>query len=45
MIESEKQKEKKNKKSELSLRDLWDNIKQINIDIMGYPERKREKER
>ena len=31
--------EKKNKKNEDSLRDLWDNIKHTNIHIIGAPER------
>ena len=30
--------EKKNKKNEDSLRDLWDNIKHTNIHIIGAPE-------
>ena len=30
--------EKKNKKNEDSLRDLWDNIKHTNIRIIGVPE-------
>lgn len=37
-------KEKRMKKSEDSLRDLWDTIKQINICIIGVPEEKKEKE-
>ena len=28
-----------------SLRDLWDNIKHTNIDIIGGPRRRRERER
>ena len=38
IIESEEQKEKRMKKSEESLQDLWDTTKQINIGIMGVPE-------
>lgn len=34
IIQYEKQKEKKMKKIEQSLRDLWDTIKHINISIM-----------
>jgi len=38
--QSEQQKEKRRKKNEGSLRDIWkDNIKQTNICIMGVPER------
>ena len=32
------------KRTEDSLRDLWDNIKCTNIQIMGGPRRRREKE-
>ena len=32
------EKRMKKKKEEDSLRDLWDNIKQINIHIIGVPE-------
>ena len=40
----EKNKEKRRKRNEDSLRDLWDNIKCTNICIIGAPERgKREK--
>jgi len=36
--QSEQQKEKRRKKNEGSLRDIWkDNIKQTNICIMGVP--------
>lgn len=34
-------KEKESKKSEDSLRELWDNIKHNNIHIIGVPEEKR----
>ena len=35
---TEKNKEKRMKKSEESLRDLWDNIKHTNIRIIGVPQ-------
>ena len=35
----EQNKEKRTKRSEDSLRDLWDNIKHTNIHIIGVPER------
>ena len=38
-------KEKRMKRIENSLRDLWDNIKHTNIRIIGGPRRRREKER
>ena len=38
ITEAEKNKEKGMKRNEDSLRDLWDNIKCSNIDIMGVPE-------
>ena len=41
---TEQNKEKRMKRIEDSLRDLWDNIKCTNIQIIGAPER-REKER
>ena len=40
----EQNKEKRMKSNEDSLRDLWDNIKQTNIQIIGLPEEK-EKEK
>ena len=40
----EQNKERRMKRNEASLRDLWDNIKCTNIQIIGAPER-REKER
>lgn len=41
---SEQQKEKREKKTTQSLRDLWDNIRHTNISIVGLPEgREREK--
>ena len=44
-ITSEEQnKVKRMKRTEDSLRDLWDNIKCTNIQIIGVPEKKREKE-
>ena len=45
-ITSEEQnKVKSRKRTEDSLRDLWDNIKHINICIIGFPEEQRERER
>ena len=41
---AEQNKEKRMKRTEDSLRDLWDNIKHTNIRIIG-PRRRREKER
>ena len=35
---TEHNKEKRMKRIEDSLRDLWDNIKHINIQILGVPE-------
>ena len=35
--------EKRMKRNEESLRDLWDNIKRINIRIIGVPEGERER--
>ena len=43
-IPSEKQnKVKRMKRTEDSLRDLWDNIKCINIQIIGVPEEEKKK--
>ena len=43
---AEQNKEKRMKRNEDSLRDLWDNIKNDNIHIRGVPERgERERER
>ena len=42
---AEQDKEKRMKRTEDSLRDLWDNIKNTNIRIIGGPRRRREKER
>ena len=39
----EQNKEKRMKRNEDSLRDLWDNIKHNNIRIIGVPEEKRER--
>ena len=36
---AEQNKEKRMKRNEDSLRDLWDNIKRMNIHITGVPER------
>ena len=40
----EKNKVRRMKRTEDSLRDVWDNIKCTNIQIIGVPEKKREKE-
>ena len=45
IIYEEQNKVKRMKRTEDSLRDLWDNIKCNNIQIIGVPEEKREKER
>ena len=39
----EQNKEKRMKRNEDSLRDLWDNIKHTNIRIIGVPEEEKEK--
>ena len=39
----EQNKEKRIKRIEDSLRDLWDNIKHTNIQIIGIPEEEKEK--
>ena len=39
---AEQNKEKRMKRNEDSLRDLWDNIKRTNICIIGVPEKERE---
>ena len=36
--EAERKKEKRIKKNEDNLRDLWDNVKHPNIQIIGVPE-------
>ena len=36
--ESERKKEKQIKRNEDNLRDLWDNVKRPNIQIIGVPE-------
>ena len=36
--EAEKKKEKRIKRNEDNLRDLWDNVKRPNIRIIGVPE-------
>ena len=41
---AEQNKEKRMKRNEDSLRDLWDNIKCNNIHIIGVPERKERKD-
>ena len=40
---SEQNKEKRMKRNEDNLRDLWDNVKHNNICIIGVPEEEREK--
>ena len=40
---AEQNKEKRMKRNEHNLRDLWDNIKRNNIHIIGVPEEKRER--
>ena len=42
---AEQNKEKRMKRIEDSLRDLWDNIKRTNIWIIGVPEEEEKKER
>ena len=37
----EQDKEERMKRSEDSLRDLWDNIKHTNIQIIGLPEKEK----
>lgn len=44
IIQFGEQKEKRMKKSEHSLRDLWDIIKHTNIHVMGVPEGERRKD-
>ena len=38
--EAERKKEKRIKRNEDNLRDLWDNVKRPNIRIIGVPEKK-----
>ena len=40
---TEQNEEKRKKRNENSLRDLWDNIKRNNIRIIGVPERSEER--
>ena len=42
---AEQNKEKRMKRIEDSLRDLWDNIKHTNIRIIGVPEEEEKKKR
>ena len=42
---AEQNKEKRMKRNEDSLRDLWDNIKSNNVRIIGGPRRRREREK
>ena len=41
--EAERKKEKKIKRNEFNLRDLWDNVKCPNIRIIGVPEEDKKK--
>ena len=43
--EAERKKEKRIKRNEYNLRDLWDNVKCPNIRIIGFPEEEDKKER
>ena len=45
IIAKEQNKEKRRNRNEDNLRDLWDNIKCINIHIIGVPKEKRERKR
>ena len=42
--DAEQEKEKRTKRNEDSLRDLWDNIKHISIHIIGVPEEEEQRE-
>ena len=41
--EAERKKEKRIKRNEVNLRDLWDNVKHPNIRIIGVPEEDKRK--
>ena len=41
--EAERKKEKRNKRNEDNLRDLWDNVKCPNVQIIGIPEEDKKK--
>ena len=41
--EAERKKEKRMKRNEDNLRDLWDNVKHLNIRVIGVPEEDRKK--
>ena len=41
--EAERKKEKRIKRNEDNLRDLWDNVKGLNIQITGVPEEDKKK--
>ena len=43
ITDAEQKRQKRLKKNEESLRELWDNIKHTNIRIIGVPEEKRER--
>ena len=38
VTDAEPKREKRSKRNEESLRDLWDNVKRTNIRIIGVPE-------
>ncbi len=42
--ETERKKEKRIKRNEENLRDLWDNVKHPNIRIIGFPEEDKKKD-
>ena len=41
--DAEQKREKRLKRNEESLRELWDNVKRTNICIIGVPEKERER--
>ena len=43
IMDAEQKREKRLKKNEERLRELWDNVKSTNISIIGVPEEEREK--
>ena len=43
IMDAEQKREKRRKRNEESLRELWDNVKCTNIRIIGVPEEEREK--
>jgi len=42
--EAEREKEKRIKRNEDNLRDLWDNVKRWNIQVIGVPEEDKKKD-